>query len=365
MTASITVTDLVEELSAENRKLVDGLSVWQKCVELVHNYKKCLTDVLNVVVMLAEYADIDTAFRSLEDSQQKRQLMAADSGGNGDCDDRQSVRETGLRTLRKPKRFKESDEEISDYCPDGDNGSDAEADDNEKPAVNMKFLAEDDCLVEEDGLIVTKRDPNNGLILVVQLNNTSGQALGFRCNWSDCQFVSVSKDKTADHLRTVHNRTGHFVCHKCPKTFVSCATILRDAPFSSIYWLVYEKMKAGLNAPVEPPVAVSFVCGATAGTVSGLVTHPFDVVKTHRQTELGQTGHTTVGAKGSANRNPYKTSDILAIIYREKGLRGLFAGIWPRVMRIAPGCAIMITTFECGKTYFRRYNDRQVTIGKL
>ncbi|CAG2109939.1 unnamed protein product, partial [Medioppia subpectinata] len=143
------------------------------------------------------------------------------------------------------------------------------------------------------------------------------------------------------------------------------ATILRDAPFSSIYWLVYEKMKAGLNAPVEPPVAVSFVCGATAGTVSGLVTHPFDVVKTHRQTELGQTGHTTVGAKGSANRNPYKTSDILAIIYREKGLRGLFAGIWPRVMRIAPGCAIMITTFECGKTYFRRYNDRQVTIGKL
>ncbi|CAG2172304.1 unnamed protein product [Oppiella nova] len=130
------------------------------------------------------------------------------------------------------------------------------------------------------------------------------------------------------------------------------ATILRDAPFSSVYWLVYEKMKRQLNAPIEPPVSVSFVCGATAGTVAALITHPFDVVKTHRQIELGEVSH--------SSRHHYKTSDILANIYRQNGYRGLFAGISPRVMRIAPACAIMITTFECGKAYFRQYNDSKL-----
>ncbi|XP_054166711.1 probable mitochondrial glutathione transporter SLC25A40 [Oppia nitens] len=133
------------------------------------------------------------------------------------------------------------------------------------------------------------------------------------------------------------------------------ATILRDAPFSSIYWAVYETMKQhAFGSPVEPTVPVSFICGASAGTVAAIVTHPFDVVKTHRQIEMGSTS-------GGGAGGVYRTSALLAHIYRETGARGVFTGITPRLMRVAPACAIMISTFELGKTYCRQYNDSKLT----
>ena len=37
----------------------------------------------------------------------------------------------------------------------------------------------------------------------------------------------------------------------------------------------------------------------------------------------------------------------------------LYLGIVPRIMRIAPACAIMISTYEFFKTFFRDYNAGQ------
>ncbi|VDK35186.1 unnamed protein product [Taenia asiatica] len=76
-------------------------------------------------------------------------------------------------------------------------------------------------------------------------------------------------------------------------------TLLRDVPFSAIFWYTYDysknkhrqtRVSASANeevlATLEFPVA--FFYGATAGFVAGVITHPFDVVKTHRQLELGE-----------------------------------------------------------------------------
>ena len=83
-------------------------------------------------------------------------------------------------------------------------------------------------------------------------------------------------------------------------------TMWRDVPFSMVYWLGYENLKAGLGCGrkvVEGGgaggggVAVelaedrgsadfllrSLVAGAVSGVVASLLTHPFDVVKTQRQ----------------------------------------------------------------------------------
>lgn len=130
-------------------------------------------------------------------------------------------------------------------------------------------------------------------------------------------------------------------------------TLLRDVPFSCLYWANYEFLKKTFNQ-IEPSFAFSFFAGATAGSVSAVLTLPFDVVKTYKQIELGEKEmENNVNQKESNNRT---TKDVLKRIYRENGVRGLFSGIVPRVIKVAPACAIMISTYEFSKAFFKQYN---------
>lgn len=59
-------------------------------------------------------------------------------------------------------------------------------------------------------------------------------------------------------------------------------TVMRDAPFSSIYWTVYETFKR-LQGITQPNLVESFMGGAIAGGIAAFMTCPFDVIKTHQQ----------------------------------------------------------------------------------
>ncbi|ALC47975.1 Shawn [Drosophila busckii] len=134
-------------------------------------------------------------------------------------------------------------------------------------------------------------------------------------------------------------------------------TILRDVPFSGIYWPIYEYLKIYFNQSSESSFGYNFISGVIAGAVAALVTCPFDVVKTHEQIEFGE----RVIFNDSPAKETHKTSTYrrLKAIYRAYGLRGLFAGYGPRLFKVAPACAIMISTFEYSKQYFFYYNINQ------
>jgi solute carrier family 25 protein 39/40 len=126
--------------------------------------------------------------------------------------------------------------------------------------------------------------------------------------------------------------------------------------FAGIYWYFYESFKKSvmLHKQIkELPVAWAFLCGASAGTIAGVATLPFDVVKTHRQIQLGQLISTQ---KASARKHSTHTLVLLGKLYREKGVTSLFSGVAPRIAKVAPSCAIMISSYEFFKTYFRRRN---------
>lgn len=132
-------------------------------------------------------------------------------------------------------------------------------------------------------------------------------------------------------------------------------TLMRDVPFSCLYWFNYEKLRRLFNGDQADVVSFgsSFAAGALSGSLAALVTLPFDVVKTHRQIELGEqsiAGHTKPTTQKS-------TLEVMRSIYRQHGYQGLFTGIVPRVSRVAPACAIMISTYESGKAFFRHYNS--------
>ncbi|CAO2617584.1 Probable mitochondrial glutathione transporter SLC25A40 [Lemmus lemmus] len=135
-------------------------------------------------------------------------------------------------------------------------------------------------------------------------------------------------------------------------------TILRDVPFSAMYWYNYEILKKWLcekSGLYEPTFMINFASGALSGSFAAVATLPFDVVKTQKQTQLWTY---------SGGRVPVplhlSTWAIMKNIVSENGFSGLFTGMIPRLIKIAPACAIMISTYEFGKAFFRKQNvERQ------
>ncbi|XP_070134149.1 solute carrier family 25 protein Shawn isoform X1 [Drosophila bipectinata] len=142
-------------------------------------------------------------------------------------------------------------------------------------------------------------------------------------------------------------------------------TIMRDAPFSGTYWAAYESIKRTFNV-TEPSFLFSFFAGAISGTMATMVTMPFDLITTHTQIELGQDVLYEGGDGISGGKNaPRSSSKITAKpsvfsrlkhIYRKQGVGGLYVGVMPRMLRVVPACAIMISTFEYSKSFFFHHN---------
>ncbi|XP_050742013.1 probable mitochondrial glutathione transporter SLC25A40 isoform X2 [Drosophila biarmipes] len=146
-------------------------------------------------------------------------------------------------------------------------------------------------------------------------------------------------------------------------------TVMRDAPFSGTYWAAYEAMKRAFSV-AEPSFLFSFFTGAISGAVATFVTMPFDLITTHTQIELGQDVlyeevAAGTGAASGTGAGPRKQPSAIAkpsmfsrlrYIYRQQGVRGLYVGVVPRMLRVVPACAIMISTFEYSKSFFFHYN---------
>jgi len=149
------------------------------------------------------------------------------------------------------------------------------------------------------------------------------------------------------------------------------ATLLRDVPFSALYWPLYDQCKATFNQYTRnrDSFLVNFGSGAIAGSVASTVTLPFDVIKTIKQIEMGEKD--IMGVKpGRSNPNSLQLDERMSMLtgrsrsnmtiarelVAEQGAKGLFAGLIPRLLKVAPACAIMISSYEFCKDFFRTQN---------
>ncbi|XP_076808296.1 mitochondrial glycine transporter-like [Clavelina lepadiformis] len=103
-------------------------------------------------------------------------------------------------------------------------------------------------------------------------------------------------------------------------------TLLRDAPFSGLYLMVYNSAKElGDGGSLY-----NFACGIVAGTFASIVTQPADVIKTKMQ----------------VSQSSAKVVDVILYIYKKHGLYGYFAGLAPRVTRRTLMAAMAWTVYE-------------------
>ena len=149
-------------------------------------------------------------------------------------------------------------------------------------------------------------------------------------------------------------------------------TLWRDVPFSALYWLVIEQLRyqwqqhyhsssssLDSSSSVMEQFGQSFVNGFIAGTIAACFTTPFDVVKTRQQASATTTAKLTSSSschhsQSAALSSPWSSSSsstwrALHQVARTEGVAGLWRGNWARTAKVAPSCAIMISTFEVGK----------------
>lgn len=139
-------------------------------------------------------------------------------------------------------------------------------------------------------------------------------------------------------------------------------TLWRDVPFSGIYWASYEFLKkhsqqnwkVGWLNDEYNLFLHSFLSGSISGSIAALATNPFDVGKTRMQisTDTSAIGGTSLNSKEK------HIFTFIKDIVKFEGVGALYVGLLPRLLKIAPSCAIMISSYEIGKRFFSKNKNK-------
>ncbi|ORZ02665.1 mitochondrial carrier domain-containing protein [Syncephalastrum racemosum] len=116
------------------------------------------------------------------------------------------------------------------------------------------------------------------------------------------------------------------------------ACLLRDVPFSAIYFPAYAHLKRNVfHEGPEHKLTISelLMAGAIAGMPAAYFTTPADVIKTRLQVEArkGQTAYTGI-------------MDAASKIMKEEGFKAFFKGGPARIFRSSPQFGVTLTVYE-------------------
>jgi len=120
------------------------------------------------------------------------------------------------------------------------------------------------------------------------------------------------------------------------------ACLLRDVPFSAIYFPAYSHLKSDLfgESPTKKlGVLQLLTAGAIAGMPAAYLTTPCDVIKTRLQVEARKGDSQYTGLRHAA-----KT------IWKEEGFRAFFKGGPARIMRSSPQFGFTLAAYEVLQT---------------
>ncbi|KAG2186534.1 hypothetical protein INT44_002758 [Umbelopsis vinacea] len=115
-------------------------------------------------------------------------------------------------------------------------------------------------------------------------------------------------------------------------------TLLGVAPYVALNFQCYEVLKMHLlpSDREGPTVARKLVCGALAGSIAQTVTYPLDVLRRRMQ----------VTGMASMHYKYRGTWDATKTMVQKEGFRGLYKGMIPNYLKVAPAISISFVTFN-------------------
>ncbi|PYH79611.1 mitochondrial carrier [Aspergillus uvarum CBS 121591] len=120
-------------------------------------------------------------------------------------------------------------------------------------------------------------------------------------------------------------------------------TVAGVAPYVGLNFMTYESVRTYLTPEGEtaPSSVRKLLAGAVSGAVAQTCTYPFDVLRRRFQIN-------TMSGMG------YKYTsvvDAVKVIMAEEGIRGLFKGIVPNLLKVAPSMASSWLSFELTRDF--------------
>nr|XP_026489872.1 S-adenosylmethionine mitochondrial carrier protein homolog [Vanessa tameamea] len=127
------------------------------------------------------------------------------------------------------------------------------------------------------------------------------------------------------------------------------STVVRDLPFSFIELPLWELFKSLIKDRNDGQITSfqSGLSGSVAGALAAAATTPLDLAKTR-----------IMLADDYAATRKVRIRPVLADIYLQAGLRGLFAGVAPRMTAFMVGGFVFFGVYDYSKNLFEKYFDR-------
>jgi len=121
-------------------------------------------------------------------------------------------------------------------------------------------------------------------------------------------------------------------------------TAVGVAPYVAINFTAYESLRILITPPGQDhPAWKKLACGGLAGSISQTLTYPFDVLRRKMQV-----AGMSAGALGYKYNGAF---DALRQIIRHEGFIGLYRGLWPNLLKVAPSIATSFFVYETVKEF--------------
>lgn len=120
-------------------------------------------------------------------------------------------------------------------------------------------------------------------------------------------------------------------------------TVAGVAPYVGLNFMVYESVRKYLTPEGDknPSTMRKLLAGAISGAVAQTCTYPFDVLRRRFQIN-------TMSGMGYQ----YKSiTDAVRVIVGQEGVRGLYKGIAPNLLKVAPSMASSWLSFEMTRDF--------------
>ena len=130
-------------------------------------------------------------------------------------------------------------------------------------------------------------------------------------------------------------------------------TSIGVAPYVALNFYFYEAARKRVT-PLdgsEPSPLMKLACGALAGSISQTLTYPLDVLRRRMK---------VAGMKDSQEKLGYKDKNAINAIQniiKAEGVTGLYRGLLPNLLKVAPSIGTSFVTYEAVKGFLEVHMD--------